>query len=454
MSMANSPTTSKAEAAPDGAGGEREADVCPICGGVGFVRHDVPVGHPDFGKAFPCICQLQRRELDRIGRLRRLGGLDALTDMTFESFDRAPLGLAPDQVASLNNAYERAERFAERPEGWLLLQGGYGCGKTHLAAAIANRQIERGLPVLFVSVPDLLDHLRAAFGPNSEVSYDERFEQVRTERLLVLDDLGAESSTPWAQEKLYQIFNYRYMYGLPTVITTNVDVDRLDPRISSRLLDRHLTSALLISAPDYRRGDPTLGQTDISSLGLYAEMTFDSFDLRPRLPREERESLERAYQIARAYAEKPENWLVLMGAHGCGKTHLAAAIALHCSHQGYNVLLITVPDLLDHLRAAFSPASPVSYDKRFHQVRTAPLLILDDLGTESATPWAREKLFQIIDYRYVTQLPTVFTTAYKLEELDTRLSSRMLDVRRSKNVAILAPSYRGGAQPRNRRRDS
>ncbi len=57
---------------------------------------------------------------------------------------------------------------------------------------------------------------------------------------------------------------------------------------------------------------------------------------------------------------------------------------------------MVVPDLLDHLRATFSPSSTVSLDRRFEEVRTTPLLILDDLGTQSATPWAREKLYQIV----------------------------------------------------------
>ncbi|GAB4456520.1 MAG: hypothetical protein Kow00120_25820 [Anaerolineae bacterium] len=411
------------------------------------MRYDVPVGHPDFGKAAPCTCRLARLERDRIGQLRRFGGLTALADKTFASFDPAPPGLSPDQATSLRIAFKRAERFAERPQGWLLLQGTYGCGKTHLAAAIANRQIEHGQPVLFVGVPDLLDHLRATYGPSSEVSYDERFEQVRTERLLILDDLGAESATPWAQEKLYQIFNYRYMHELPTVITTNADLDRLDPRIRSRLVDQHLTSGVRITAPDYRRSGAASDQGEISSLALYRGMTFDAFDLRSQLPREQRESLEHAYKAARAFAENPENWLVFVGTYGCGKTHLAAAIANHRSSQGDDVVFVTAPDLLDHLRATYGPERTVGYDERFYAIRKAPLLVLDDLGTENETPWAIEKLFQIIDYRYVAQLPTVFTSAYLLEELDQRLVSRMLDTRVCRVVAILAQSYRGGTAP-------
>jgi DNA replication protein DnaC len=110
-----------------------------------------------------------------------------------------------------------------------------------------------------------------------------------------------------------------------------------------------------------------------------------------------------------------------------------------------------VPDLLDHLRATFNPQSVVTFDQRFEELRRAPLLILDDLGTESATPWAREKLYQIFDYRYNARLPTVITTAQPIEDLDPRLASRMLDVSLCTLFAIMIPPYRGGATPKKKK---
>ena len=102
-----------------------------------------------------------------------------------------------------------------------------------------------------------------------------------------------------------------------------------------------------------------------------------------------------------------------------------------------------VPDLLDHLRATFSPNSTVSLDRRFEEVRTAPLLILDDLGTQSTTPWVKEKLYQLFNYRYNAELPTVITTASSLEEMDPRLRSRMIDRRLVGIYGITAPPYTG-----------
>ncbi len=409
------------------------------------MRLDVPIDHPDFGKAIPCECKLKEVEESRLSDLKRISNLGLLSRMTFDSFVPEGYGLNPEKRRNLRRAYELAKEFAENPKGWLILFGGYGCGKTHLAAAIANYRLSQGKPALFVVVPDLLDHLRATFSPTSEVTYDERFEEVRTAPLLILDDLGTQSATPWAQEKLYQILNYRYNARLPTVITSNRSLEELDLRLRSRFNDRDLCQIYTILAPDFRGSGVAQDQSELSSLSLHADKTFENFDLRTHeLDVEERENLRRAFIIAKEFAQNPQGWLVFTGDYGCGKTHLAAAIANYRVERGYPALFVFVPDLLDHLRATFSPTSPISYDRRFEEIRTAPLLILDGLGTQSATPWAREKLYQIFDYRYNARLPTVITTEETIEEIDPGLRSRMLDLSICTLYAILAPSYRGG----------
>ncbi|MEJ2150796.1 MAG: ATP-binding protein, partial [Chloroflexota bacterium] len=168
-----------------------------------------------------------------------------------------------------------------------------------------------------------------------------------------------------------------------------------------------------------------------------------TFDLRPDLHKEEQQNVRFALDAAKSYAKNPKGWLVLIGPYGSGKTHLAAAIANAQEQRRTPSLFVTVPDLLDHLRASFAPNSPSSYDKRFQEVKAAPLLVLDDLGPESATPWAKEKLHQLFNYRYNAQFPTIITTVHELEKLDERLVTWLLDKRLCKIVVIGAPAYRG-----------
>jgi DNA replication protein DnaC len=85
-----------------------------------------------------------------------------------------------------------------------------------------------------------------------------------------------------------------------------------------------------------------------------------------------------------------------------------------------------------------------------------PILVLDDFGEHSATSWAQEKLYQLINYRYNARLATVMTTCLNLEEIENRVSSRMVDPSISLVFNIIAPDYRGdiktsrAARPRPR----
>ena len=230
------------------------ASACPICKGAGFVHPLLPSGKPDYSQTVPCSCTLPEREKGRQSRLRKYSGLEArlLQNMTFDSFDWKRANLPPEQRENLKDVFDTALDFAKSPEGWMVFQGVNGCGKTHLAAAIANYLLKEGKAVKFVVVPDLLDHLRSTFSPESPVSYDQVFEEVKNAPLLILDDLGKQSTSPWAEEKLYQIINHRYNYQLPTVVTTNCALDEIDNPISSRLADPKISVVWNINAPDYR----------------------------------------------------------------------------------------------------------------------------------------------------------------------------------------------------------
>jgi DNA replication protein DnaC len=418
---------------------------CPICGGIGYLRRDLPINHPDFGKMVPCSCRAEEITKSARARLFRMSSLDALKNLRFDSFEkRGRVGLGQLQADSLENAYNQAHNFADQRKGWLLMMGRYGSGKTHLAAAIANHAIEAGVATLFLTVPDLLDWLRYAYS-GVDMSFEERFEEIREIPLLILDDFGTQNATAWAQEKIFQIMNHRYINQLPTVVTSNMLINDFEGRIRSRLQDPDLVTVVKILAPDYRNPTDDTGHPELSTLALHSRQTFGNFSLRQKekIVAEDLRDLKHAFEAARDFAEHPKGWLILSGPYGSGKTHLAAAIGNYQASMGFPPLMVSVPDLLDHLRATFNPNSNVSLDRRFEEVRKSRLLILDDLGTQSATPWAREKIYQLFNYRYNAELPTVITTSSTPDELDPRLYSRMQDERICTKLVTAVPPYRG-----------
>jgi len=427
---------------------------CPHCNGLGYLRRDLPVGHPDFGMLEICSCRHGQISQKIHERLFKLSNLEELKHLTFENFQpRGHIGLRPTQADTLEQAFNQARLFSQSLEGWLLLQGDYGSGKTHLAAAIANFAVGMGVPTLFITVPDLLDALRFAYDDPSS-TFEQRFEEIRNAPLLIMDDFGTQNATSWAQEKLFQILNFRYINQLPLVVTTNLVLGQIEGRIRSRLQDPELVTKVNIRVPDYRRPVLDAAESDLSSLDLYHRQRFANFDLRlgEGLPKEHTSSLERAFEVAQTFAKDPQGWLVLIGGYRCGKTHLAASIANYRSDLGLDVVFVNVPDMLDHLRSTFNPNSTVSLDRTFESYRTASFLVLDDLGTQTMTPWVREKLYQLFNHRYVSELPTVITTHEFKDEMDARIRSRLEDTSISKICAITAPAYRPDKRKNDRRR--
>jgi len=184
----------------------------------------LPSGRLDYARVIPCRCASDESEGERLLRLRKASGdlgLELLSKMTFDSFDPKRVDLLLSQQRNLGDAYRLARRFAEE-------------------------------------VPDLLDHLRATFRPQSDVTTDELFEWVKAVPLLILDDFGEQASTPWAQEKLYQIISHRYNARLPMVVTTSLLLEDIEQRIVSRIVDPRISVVFNIDVTDYRADHSTL----------------------------------------------------------------------------------------------------------------------------------------------------------------------------------------------------
>jgi len=154
-------------------------------------------------------------------------------------------------------AYEISKSYMEtwsehvNGEG-LFLVGPVGTGKSHLAFAVLNGLVKRGVPGMAATVPDLMDELR----PNEAQNHNKKVEVLKTIDLLVLDDLGAQKSTEWVTERLFIILNARYAAMLPTVITSNNYLEELEKVPGwTRIIDRIVETSRIIrlEGDSYRR---------------------------------------------------------------------------------------------------------------------------------------------------------------------------------------------------------
>lgn len=115
-------------------------------------------------------------------------------------------------------AKKKAIDYAEHIEQYLdtgtnlIIEGAgkVGTGKTHLACAVAQEVMNRGIPAKFINVISMISEIKENFDVSKYIDIE----------LLIIDDLGKEKSTDWVCENIYAIINKRYEQMKPTVITT------------------------------------------------------------------------------------------------------------------------------------------------------------------------------------------------------------------------------------------
>lgn len=134
----------------------------------------------------------------------------------------------------------------------LVLVGPVGVGKTHAAVAAVRPHFGGGASLVFVPVGEMLDRLDWR-RPDSH----QYLEAIMAVDVLVVDDLGTERPNEWTAERLYTIVNRRWLDGLPTVATTNLEPDELATELGERTYSRLVGGAVVLrlAGPDRRRTD-------------------------------------------------------------------------------------------------------------------------------------------------------------------------------------------------------
>lgn len=140
--------------------------------------------------------------------------------VTFESSD-PNLRRAPFKVAR-----RYAESFSTEAGTLVFYSKGFGSGKTHLAVCIANHVLHAlRRPVLFKKARDLLLEIRRTFSERDTGTEFDILDSVLSVELLVLDDVGVDTPSPWIESTYWTIFDRRLEWQLPTVVTTNYPLE-------------------------------------------------------------------------------------------------------------------------------------------------------------------------------------------------------------------------------------
>jgi DNA replication protein DnaC len=189
----------------------------------------------------------RRRTLDR---MRRTGFPDAeMRKWTFAQDDGGN-----DRIMEVAHRYvDNFDSMRENGSG-LLVYGDVGCGKSFMAACIANELIDRGTPCMMTNFTRIVNRLQERFdGRQKYIDNLNRFD------LLVIDDLAAERDSDYMWEQVMAVIDARYRSGLPLIVTTNLTASELSDnedmrkrRVYSRL--KEMCIPLRMTGEDRRNG--------------------------------------------------------------------------------------------------------------------------------------------------------------------------------------------------------
>lgn len=204
---------------------------CEICGGIGFINYDVPVGHFLFGKVDPCP-NITRSKLMELGNY----GLryDEQNELKWSS------------VMPYNNSLAVAEKIRieleKQPGAWIFLYGKYGIAKSLILKIAVAEMLRSVRHSHYINMVDLLDDIRLSFSEEDVArSLNERIQKWSKIPFLAIDEFEKTNPTPWVMERMFQVFDRRYNLAIhgeaATLIASNQAPMKFPPEFSSRLSD-------------------------------------------------------------------------------------------------------------------------------------------------------------------------------------------------------------------------
>lgn len=197
----------------------------------------------------PIVCSCRKKELEKKAiedenkeKQIRLNSIfkNSLMDekfkrCTFETWDHSR---GSEKVFNICIGYAKNFKSAKEDNLGLMLYGEPGNGKTHAVSCIANYLMLRGIPTICVSINKMLERIKETYSSYGKEGEETVLKSLSNADLLIIDDLGTEQKNEWSSAKIYNIMDSRYRNGLPTIITTNINLKDLKDMYQKRTYDR------------------------------------------------------------------------------------------------------------------------------------------------------------------------------------------------------------------------
>lgn len=213
-------------------------ETCPVCGKPTKLEVNLLGKTRTVPAACDCIVKAEKEREEEREETKRKQQADKNRKICFAScLPYAAYTFENDDDSSSllsQKCYAYAETFnPEEPYG-LLLMGGVGTGKTYMSSAIANRLLDKGYTALHVGMSDVVMLMESSFEKRAQ-----NLQKILSYDLLCIDDLGAQRSTSYMMEHIYNVIDGRYRMGKPMIISTNLlNLDAFYSKMQEEMWER------------------------------------------------------------------------------------------------------------------------------------------------------------------------------------------------------------------------